>query len=89
MSSKKFILMLALGLLYSAYLAYEAGIFMGLVFSLITIGLTATIYILYNGMSSRLIVYIWVAIVMVVVSAYISTGVFSLGDMFRNPIKYI
>lgn len=89
MNSIKFVFLLLSGLVYSSYLALEAGIFMGLVFTLMTIGLTATLYILDRKMSYRIIVLIWLAIVIVVVSAYISTGVFSLGDMFRNPIRYV
>jgi hypothetical protein len=83
------LLLMLFGLLYSAYLAYEGGIFMGFVISLITLGLASTIYILDRRVNSRIIVYIWVAIVVVVVVAYISTGVFETAKIFKNPVKYI
>jgi hypothetical protein len=88
MKSLSLIALLAFGLLYSAYLAFEGSVFIGLVFSLISIGLTSTIYILDRRLNSRIIVYIWLAIIVVVVSAYISTGVFNLANVFRNPVKY-
>jgi hypothetical protein len=89
MKSLSIFLLLIFGLCYSAYLAFAGSVFLGFVFSLISVGLTSTIYILDRRLNSRIIVYIWLAIIVVVVSAYISTGVFNLANVFRNPVKYV
>jgi len=88
MRSLSLMVLLIFGLCYSAYLAFEGSVFIGLVFTLISIGITSTLYILDRKLSSRLIVYIWVAIIVVVISAYISSGVFNLANVFKNPVKY-
>ena len=83
------LLLLLFGILYSLYLAFEGGIFLGLITALMTIGLSTTIYILYKRINYKLIVYIWVGIVTIAVIGFISIGVFQMIDFFRSPLKFI
>ena len=81
--------LLLFGLAYSVYLSTQGGFFLGLVISLITIGLTTTFYILDGRGNNKIIVYVWLAIVIIVVGAYISTSVSNTAQIFRNPVKFI
>jgi hypothetical protein len=81
--------LLLFGLAYSFYLATQGGVFIGLTISLISIGLTATLYILEGRGSNKIIIYVWLAIVIIVVGAYISTSVFNTAQVFKNPLKFI
>jgi len=75
--------------LFSVFLAAAGGFFIGFVFMLITTGMTATIYILDKKMDYRLIIYIWVAIVTIVVMSYILIGVMKTAEIFRRPLKIV
>jgi hypothetical protein len=81
--------LLLFGLAYSLYLSTQGGFFMGLVISLISIGLTTTFYILDRRGNNKIIVYVWLAIVIIVVGAYISVSVSNTAQVFRNPLKFI
>jgi hypothetical protein len=59
------------------------------VISLITVGLATTLYILDKKGDNKIIIYVWIAIVTVVVMAFISTGVFQTAEIFRNPVKFV
>jgi hypothetical protein len=83
------LLFILFGFVYSIYLALEGGFFTGFAIFTITLGLAATIYILDRKASSRIIIYVWIAIIVVIVVAYISTGVFETANIFKNPVKYI
>jgi hypothetical protein len=87
--SLSILFLLLFGILYSIYLAFEGGIFLGLITSLITIGLSATIYVLYKKFDYKIIVYIWIGIVTLAVVSFISIGIFQMIDLFRNPLKVI
>lgn len=69
MRGKLLILILAFfGITYSVYLAaFLEDFYVGMVFSLITIGLSSTIYILDKKINYRIIFYIWLAIILVAV----------------------
>jgi glucose uptake protein GlcU len=83
------LLLLLFGFAYSVYLSSQGGFFLGLVVSLMAIGLATTIYILDNKGNNKIVIYVWLAIVIIVVGAYISTGVFHTAEIFRNPVKFI
>ncbi len=90
MKRKLSILLLFLfGILYSIYLSFEGGLFIGFIFILITIGITTTIYILDKKINYKIIVYIWIAIVTIAVLTFISVGIFQMIELFRNPLKFI
>ncbi|OGI11963.1 hypothetical protein A3K64_00630 [Candidatus Micrarchaeota archaeon RBG_16_36_9] len=83
------LLLLIAGISYSAYLSLEGGLFIGFVFTLITIGIASTLYMLEKSIDYRIIIYIWIAIVALVVVSFISIGVFRMAEIFRSPLKYI
>lgn len=83
------LLFLFFGILYSIYLSFEGGIFIGFILILITIGITATIYILDKKIDYKIIIYVWIAIVTIAVVTFISIGIFQAVEIFRNPLKFI
>jgi len=83
------LILFVIGILYSVYLLIQGGLFIGFVFILITIGITSTVYILDKKINYRIIIYIWIAIVMIAVVTFISTGIFRMVELFRNPLKFV
>ena len=83
------LILFVIGILYSIYLLIQGGLFIGFVFILITIGISSTIYILDKKTDYRIIIYIWIAIVMIAVITFISTGIFRMIELFKNPLKFI
>ena len=83
------LLLFLFGILYSIYLSFEGGVFIGFVFILITIGITATIYILDKKIDYKIIVYVWIAIVTITVVIFISINVFQMTNLFKNPLRFI
>lgn len=58
------LLLVVFGFIYSFYLTFFVGDFyIGFVFVLITIGLSSTIYVLGRSISYKIILYIWIAII--------------------------
>ena len=58
------LLLVIFGVIYSFYLTFYVGDFyIGFVFILITIGLSSTIYVLGRSVSYKIILYIWIAII--------------------------
>ena len=58
------LLLVVFGVIYSFYLTFFVGDFyIGFVFVLITIGLSSTIYVLGRSISYKIILYIWIAII--------------------------
>lgn len=74
---------------YSVYLSFQGSFFIGFIFILISIGISSTIYLLDRKIDYRIIIYIWIAIVTIAVSTYISIGIFSLIEFFKNPLRFI
>lgn len=90
MKGKISILLLFLfGIIYSVYLSFEGGIFISVIFILITIGITATIYMLDKKIDYKIIIYIWIAIVTIAVVIFMSIGIFRMIEFFKNPVKFI
>jgi hypothetical protein len=87
--NKVSLLLLLFGFVYSAYLAFEGGIFLSEVIALTTIGLATTIYVLSKKGNNKIIIYVWIAIVVLVVASYISIGVFNAAEVFKHPVKFI
>jgi hypothetical protein len=83
------LLLFLIGILYSLYLSTQGGLFIGLVFVMITIGISFTIYMLDKKTDYRIIVYVWIAIVTIVVVTFISIGVFRMAELFRNPLSFL
>jgi hypothetical protein len=62
------LILFVFGIVYSTYLAiYLENLYIGFIFSLITIGLTSTVYVLGKNISYKIIFYIWIAIMVIAV----------------------
>lgn len=83
------LLLFLAGTIYSLYLSLQGGIFIGFIFVLITIGLSSTFYILNKKIDYRIIIYIWIAIVMIAVVTFISIGIFRMAEIFKNPLRFV
>ena len=77
------------GIAYSIYLSFQGSFFIGFIFILMTIGITSTFYMLDKKIDYRIIVYIWIAIVMISVLTFIFIGIFKMVEVFKNPLKFI
>ncbi|MBN2202564.1 MAG: hypothetical protein JW700_00025 [Candidatus Aenigmarchaeota archaeon] len=75
--------LLVFGLLYSAYVTiYTNDFYVGLVLALVTLGFSATIYILDKKINYRIIIYIWIAIVLIAIIALLLRLSFSAMEIF-------
>ena len=79
------ILLLAVfGIIYSVYLSFFVGDFyIGFIFILITVGISATFYVLRKSINYRIIFYIWIAIIVVAVVVLIFQWTSNFFESFR------
>lgn len=89
MKNKSIVFLLLFGMAFSTFMAYQGGVFIGVVIALATIGFSTTLYGLMRSINNRIILLVWLAIIMIVIVMFITTSVFDTGNIFRDPVRYI
>jgi hypothetical protein len=78
------LLLVIFGIIYSMYMSVFIGDFyVGFIFVLMTIGISATIYILRKSINYRIIFYIWIAIIVIAVVVLLFQWTSNFFESFR------
>jgi len=78
------VVLLIFGILYSIYLSFYLGSHTGFIFILITIGLAGTIYLVDKKVDYKIILYVWIAIIVVAAIVLLIELIFQFALLLRE-----
>ncbi|MEM5778494.1 MAG: hypothetical protein QXD43_04215 [Candidatus Aenigmatarchaeota archaeon] len=77
------IILIVFGLFYSFLISFYGGFYTGFIFVLITIGFASTIYLLDKKVSYRIVVYVWIAIIVIAAITLLLQWVFNIANLLK------